>query len=145
MPAQELAPFGRRIGRENFQALAAEPIIAECEAGAFVHRRLVVDDRDLPAVPFLRRLFGGRVLDQLDDVVFSHAPCPGCAAASIGGDSPGATHGMTMRKRVPQPGRDSKFIRPPSCWVTRLNMMCKPSPVPPSPRRVVKNGSSARR
>ena len=52
---------------------------------------------------------------------------------------------MAMRNRVPHPSFDSKLSLPPNCWVTRLKMMWSPSPVPPSLRRVVKNGSMARR
>ena len=49
MPAHELAAFGRRIGREDFEALAVQPVVAEREPRAVVHGRLVVDHRDLPA------------------------------------------------------------------------------------------------
>ncbi len=54
-----------------FEALAVQPVVGEREARAVVHRRLVVDDGDLPARPVLARRPGIRVVvDQLDDVVW---------------------------------------------------------------------------
>ena len=40
----------------------------------------------------------------------------------------------------PLPGALSTRTEPPSAPVTRLYRMCAPSPLPPLPRRVVKNG-----
>ena len=75
MASHELAPLGRRIGRENFEPLPIQTVVMQRETRAVVHGRLVVDHRDLPA----RTLFWGLVagsLDQVDDVVFSHELCP---------------------------------------------------------------------
>ena len=47
--AHELAALGGRIGRHDFEPWPVELVIAEREARAVVHRRLVVDHRDLPA------------------------------------------------------------------------------------------------
>ncbi len=56
MAAHELAALGRRIGGEDFKALAVQAVIAERETRAVVHGRLVVDHRDLPARALFRRL-----------------------------------------------------------------------------------------
>src|SRR4029450_3478431 len=81
MGTHELAPLGGRIGREDFEPLPVEAVVAEREARAVVHGRLVVDHRDLPARTLLPRLIA-RTLDQLDDVVVSHAPCPSLLRAA---------------------------------------------------------------
>ena len=145
LAAHELAAFGRRICGQDFQPLPIQLIVAERETGAIVNGGLIINDRDLPAPASGWARLVIVVIDQLDDFVVSHAPCPSLHWVVSAAIRPGATRGMVMRNRVPQPRRDSKVNRPPNCWVTRLNMMCRPRPVPPSLRRVVKNGSSARR
>ncbi len=74
----------------------------------------------------------------------------GCASVlSACGASPvppaGATSGSLIHRVVPRPGAESSRKRPPRRRVTILKTMCRPSPVPPWLRRVVKNGSKARR
>jgi hypothetical protein len=49
--------------------------------------------------------------------------------------------GMITVKAVPSPGVDRQSMLPLSVLVTILKTMCRPSPVPPEPRFVVKNGS----
>ncbi len=76
MLAHELAALRRRVGGDDLQPLAVELVVAERKSGAVVHGRLVVDHRDLPAPAFRGcRLVTG-IVDQVDDVVVSHAPCP---------------------------------------------------------------------
>src|SRR5262249_7965624 len=75
VPAHELAALGRRIGGEDFKALSIQTIVTERETRAVVHGRLIVDHRDLPTRTLFRRLVA-RIVDQVDDVVLSHAPCP---------------------------------------------------------------------
>ena len=54
---------------------------------------------------------------------------------------PGASRGSVMQMVVPFPGAEASVILPPSCCVTRLWTMYRPSPVLPCARLVVKNGS----
>jgi hypothetical protein len=75
MVAHELAPLGRRICRENLKSLPVQTVVVESEAGAIVDSRLVVDHRDLPARTLLRWFVAG-IVDQVDDIVFSHELCP---------------------------------------------------------------------
>src|SRR5690606_31690107 len=51
--------------------------------------------------------------------------------------------GNFNRYRNPSPGALSAVTVPPSAPVTRLYRMCAPSPLPPSPRLVVKKGSKS--
>src|SRR5262249_57724216 len=57
------------------KALSVQTIVTERETRAVVHGRLVVDHRDLPTRALFRRP-AARIVDQMDDVVLSHAPCP---------------------------------------------------------------------
>jgi hypothetical protein len=75
MVAHELTPLGRRIGRENLKSLSVQTVVVESEARAIVDSRLVVDHRDLPARTLLRRFVAG-IVDQVDDIVFSHELYP---------------------------------------------------------------------
>src|SRR5207302_5049506 len=143
MTAHQLAAFGCGVGREDFQRRAVQIVVAQRKTRAFMHGGIVVDDGDLPFA-------GGRVLrsysgivDQVEDIVlFGHCWVPSATVSGIMG-VPRATLGMIMRHVVPCPSLDSSIMRPPSCWVTRLYTICRPRPVPPWLRRVVKNGSNA--
>ena len=117
--AHQLAAFGRRIGGEDFQALAVQAVVGQRKARAVMHGRIVVDDGDLPFARgrVLRR--GAGVVDQVEDIVlFGHCEVP--SVSVLWRRSPLATRGMIMRKVVPCPSLDSSIMRPPSCWVTRL-------------------------
>src|SRR6266851_1993274 len=52
----------------------------------------------------------------------------------------GASKGSVMQMVVPFPSAETSVILPPSCCVTRLWTMYRPSPVLPCARLVVKNG-----
>ena len=111
---QDLA-FGRRIGRQDFQRLAVQRVVAERKARAFMDSLIVIDHGDLPLaqITVFRHLAG--VFDQIEDIVlFGHCVVPSIAPAAV------AARGMIMRKVVPCPSLESSIIRPPSCWVTRL-------------------------
>ena len=118
--------------------LPVELVVAEREAGAVVDGRIVVDHRDLPARPGLRRVAG-----IVDDAEGSRPVRPlssvrGCGRRGLAG-CPGnddAEHGAAAGRRF---HRDA----PAEALGDRLWMMCSPSPVPPRLRRVVKNGSKA--
>lgn len=67
------ATFGSRVGREDFQRRAVQIVVAEREAGALMHRLIVVDDGDLPFAR--RRILQGTlgIVDQVEDIVlFGH-------------------------------------------------------------------------
>ena len=68
-----------------FQTLPVQAIVGKGEAGAVVHRVIVVDDRDLPPPDLLRGALRAGVIDQLDDLVISHAPCPSLCSAGWAG------------------------------------------------------------
>jgi hypothetical protein len=59
----------------------------------------------------------------------------------VGSPWPGASSGSVMQMVVPFPSAETSVILPPSCWVTRLWTMYRPSPILPCARQVVKNGS----
>ena len=73
MRAHQRAALGRGIGRQDFQGLAVEAVVAQRKARAFVHGLIVVDDGDLP---FARRRVlrsGSGIVDQVEDIVlFGH-------------------------------------------------------------------------
>ena len=71
--AHQDAAFGRRIGRQDFQRLPVEAVVAQREPGAFMHGLIVVDDGDLPFARgrYLRN--GSGIVDQVEDIVlFGH-------------------------------------------------------------------------
>ena len=73
MRAHQVPALGRRIGRQDFQGLAIEIVVAQRKPRAFMHGLIVVDDGDLP---FARgRCFrsGSGIVDQVEDIVlFGH-------------------------------------------------------------------------
>src|SRR5262249_31294166 len=75
MAAHELAALGRWIRPEGFEALGVPTIVSESETPAVVHGGLIVDHRDLPTRALFRRP-ATWIVDQVDDVVLSHAPRP---------------------------------------------------------------------
>src|SRR6476620_8863197 len=120
-----------------------EIVVAQRKPRAFVHRLIVVDDCDLPFARGRCLRSGSGIVNQVEDIVlFGHCEIPSLARSAVV-EPPLAAFGMIMRNVVPCPSLESSIIRPPSCWVTRLYTMCRPSPVPPWLRRVVKNGSNA--
>ncbi len=119
--AQQLPALGRRVRRDQLDALAVERVIVEREARAVVDGGIVVDDRHLPARRRRDGLLPRLVVDQGDDVGFvAHATVPKAGAGCIGSASSGAIRGRTMRKLVPSPGADARLMRPPKRRVTRL-------------------------
>src|SRR6202035_3983919 len=103
---------------------------------AFVHGMIVVDYRDHPFSCGRGFRDGPGIVDQMEDIVlFGHCGVPSLSA-SVVPEPPLAALGIIMRNVVPCPNLESSIIRPPSCWVTRLYTMCRPSPEPPSLRRV---------
>src|SRR6202011_5366066 len=120
-----------------------EIVVAQRKPRAFVHGLVVVDHRYLPFARGRCLRSGSGIVDQVEDIVlFGRCGVPSLAESAVA-EPPLAALGMIMRNVVPCPSLESSIIRPPSCWVTRLYTMCRPSPVPPSLRRVVKNGSNA--
>ena len=120
MRAHQAAAFGGRVGRQDFQRLAAETVVAQGKSRTLVHGRVVVDDGDLPFA--CARCFrnGSGIVDQVEDIVlFGHWELPWLACSPIT-EPRLAALGMIMRNVVPCPSLDSSIIRPPSCWVTRL-------------------------
>ena len=120
MGAHQFAALGRRVGRQDFQRLAVEIVVAERKACALVHGRIVVDDGDLPFARGRSLRSGSGIVDQVEDIVlFVHCGVPSLAWSSVA-EPPLAALGMIMRNVVPCPSLESSIIRPPSCWVTRL-------------------------
>jgi len=113
---QQLAAFGRRVGGQEFDAVPFQRIIVEREARSIVHRRIVVDDRDLPrpVVGDARRRF---VVDETDDVVVAHFLCSTLLSSAT---KSGALIGRTMPNDTPRSGSEASEIRPPSLLVTIL-------------------------
>src|SRR6266850_849413 len=62
-------------------------------------------------------------------------------AVLVGSAWLGASRGSVMQIVVPFPGPETSVILPPSCCVTRLWTMYRPSPILPCARLVVKKGS----
>ena len=141
----QLTAFLGGVGGDDLDALSVEVVVVEREAGALVHGGIVVDDRDRPR--HLRRGRGGAfVVDHPDEIVVAHADCvSGAACGGSAGSSRGADKGSLIQRVVPRPRAESSRKRPPRRRVTILKTICKPRPVPPWLRRVVKNGSKARR
>ncbi len=73
MLAHQVAALGRRIGRQDFQRLAVEAVVAQRKARAFMHGLIVVDDRDLPFPRGRDFRNSSGVVDQMEDIVlFGH-------------------------------------------------------------------------
>ena len=71
--AHQRAALGRRIGRQDFQPLAVEGVIAQRKARALVHGLIVVDDGDFPFARGGILLRGLGIVDQVEDIVlFGH-------------------------------------------------------------------------
>src|SRR5262249_42689099 len=118
--AHQLAPFGRRIRRQDLEPLAVEAVVGERETRAFVDGSVIVDDGNLPSARRSILRNGLRVVDQVEDIVlFGHCAVPSPKVSSVV-SPPLAVRGMIMRNVVPCPSLDSSIMRPPSCWVTRL-------------------------
>src|ERR1700689_2557479 len=118
MRTHQYAALGRRIGRQDFERLPVEIVVAEREPRAFMHGLIVVDHGDLPFARGRGLRDGPGVVDQMEDIVlFGHCGVPSLAASA---EPLLAALGMIMRNVVPCPSLESSIIRPPSCWVTRL-------------------------
>ncbi len=71
--AHQFAALGRGIGREDFQRRAVQAVIGQREAGALVHRMIVIDDRDFPFTRGGVLPRGVGIVDQVEDIVlFGH-------------------------------------------------------------------------
>src|ERR1700693_2665743 len=68
-----------------------------------------------------------------------------CPGRHDGRAALGATRGSTILILVPSSGSLSRLTRPPRPFVTMVWTICRPRPVDPRPRRVVKKGSNALR
>ena len=74
MRAHQRPPLAAGIGRQDFEALSVEAVIAQRKAGALMHRLIVVDDRDLPFARAGDFRVGTGIVDQVEDIVlFGHA------------------------------------------------------------------------
>src|SRR6202035_1679449 len=118
--AQELATLCTGISRDDLDALAMQVVVVEREAGAFVHRRVVVDDGNLPSRSPLGD--GGRagVVDHPHDVMLVGHSISARVKLVSAYSSLGAVIGSLIRKTVPRPGADLSRSDPPNRRVTRL-------------------------
>ena len=77
MRAHQGPALGRRIGRQDFERLAVETVVAQRKARAFMHGLIVVDDRDLPFARGRDFRSGSGIVDQVEDIVlFGHCSSP---------------------------------------------------------------------
>ena len=100
--------------------LAVQVVVVEREAGTLMHRRVVVDDGDLPSRSGRDAGRDAGVVDHPHDIVLvGHSSSASVNVLSIY-SSLGAVIGSLIRNTVPWPGCDSSRIVPPSRRVTRL-------------------------
>ena len=66
MAVEELARLASRARRKQLEATPVQRIILQGKARAVMHRRIIVDDRDLPARPRRRPRLPGFVVDQIE-------------------------------------------------------------------------------
>ena len=104
MRAHQLAALGRRIGRQDFERLAVETVVAQRKARAFMHGLIVVDDGDLP---FARRRWSSGAVP-VSSIRWRTSSCSAIAKSrrlpvSVVAAPPLAVRGMIMRNVVPCP------------------------------------------
>ncbi len=133
------------IGTQDLNAATLEPDIGQHHTADRMHALIVIHDQNAPRRPDgLADILHRRVVEQKVEFGISRAPRTGAGkdlSVTRSRYHCGMRSGIVTVKFVPRPGTEWQSMRPRKVSLTMLKTMCRPSPVPPAPRLVVKNGS----
>ena len=142
LAGHDLDGLAASVGIDEYQDAAVVHETAQRQAGDTMHLVFVVDDQQLPGGKLQTGLFW-LLRNETKLVVAQRIVGHLCHFHSLtsmfghAGVWVFVVIGSVRSKQSPAPGRLLAQICPLKVWWTRLNTMCRPRPLPPSPRRVV--------